>query len=166
METKFTCTTVETQRDFLEVGYKISFLKNVMWVVAEIAGGIGCIAAAAQGVGDYLLPCGIVLLVMGLWGLCWPGIRAIFGYRKALKTYGGTMKPSVVTFGKEIVNETPNGTMTVPYDKVKTIHFLKKSFVVEDDRGVGVIVSKNGFGDADFMDCVNFLCEQCSNLEL
>ena len=166
METKFTCTTVETQRDFLEVGYKISFLKNVMWVLAEIAGGIGCIAAAAQGVGDYLLPCGIVLLVMGLWGLCWPGIRAIFGYRKALKTYGGIMKPSVVTFGKEIVNETPNGTMTVPYDKVKTIHFLKNSFVVEDDRGVGVIVSKNGFGDADFMDCVNFLCEQCSNLEL
>ena len=166
METKFTCTTVETQRDFLEVGYKISFLENAMWVVAEIAGGIGCIVAAAQGVGDYLLPCGIVLLVMGLWGLCWPGIRAIFGYRKALKTYGGIMKPSVVTFGKEIVNETPNGTMTVPYDKVKTIHFLKNSFVVEDDRGVGVIVSKNGFGDADFMDCVNFLCEQCSNLEL
>ena len=166
METKFTCTTVETQRDFLEVGYKISFLKNAMWVVAEIAGGIGCIVAAAQGVGDYLLPCGIVLLVMGLWGLCWPGIRAIFGYRKALKTYGGIMKPSVVTFGKEIVNETPNGTMTVPYDKVKTIHFLKDSFVVEDDRGVGVIVSKNGFGDVDFMDCVNFLCEQCSNLEL
>ena len=166
METKFTCTTVETQRDFLEVGYKISVLKNVMWVLAEIAGGIGCIVAAAQGVGDYLLPCGIVLLAMGLWGLCWPGIRAVFGYRKALKTYGGIMKPSVVTFGKEIVNETPNGTMTVPYDKVKTIHFLKNSFVIEDDRGVGVIVSKNGFGDADFMDCVNFLCEQCSNLEL
>ena len=166
MEPKFTCTTVETQRDFLDVGYKISFVKNAMWVIAELAGGIGCIAAAAQGVGDYLLPCGIVLLVMGLWGLCWPGIRAVFGYKKALKTYGGAMKPSVVTFGKEIVNETPNGTMTIPYSKVKTIHFLKNSFVIEDDRGVGVIVSKNGFGDADFMDCVNFLCEQCSNLEL
>lgn len=166
MEPKFTCTTVETQRDFLEVGYKISFLKSVMWVIAEIAGGIGCIAAAAQGVGDYLLPCGIVLLVMGLWGLAWPAIRAVTGYRKALKTYGGTMKPSIVTFDKQIVNETPNGTMTVPYDKVKTIHFLKDSFVIEDDRGVGIIVSKNGFGDADFMDCVNFLCEQCSNLEL
>ena len=166
MEPKFTCTTVETQRDFLEVGYKISFLKNVMWVIAEIAGGIGCIAAASQGVGDYLLPCGIVLLVMGLWGLSWPGIRAVLGYKKALKTYGGEMKPSYVTFGKEIINETPNGTMTVPYDKVKTIHFLKDSFVIEDDRGVGVIVSKNGFGDADFMDCVNFLCEQCSNMEL
>ena len=76
------------------------------------------------------------------------------------------MKPSYVSFGKDIVNETPNGTMTVPYDKVKTIHFLKNSFVIEDDRGVGVIVSKNGFGDVNFMDCVNFLCEQCSNLEL
>ena len=71
-----------------------------------------------------------------------------------------------IVFDKQIVNETPNGTMTVPYDKVKTIHFLKDSFVIEDDRGVGIIVSKNGFGDADFMDCVNFLCEQCSNLEL
>jgi len=166
VEPKFTCTTVETQRDFLEVGYKISFLKNVMWVVAEIAGGIGCIAAAAQGVGDYLLPCGIVLLVMGAWGLGWPAVRAMIGYRKALKTYGGQMKPSVVTFDKEIINETPNGTMTVPYDKVKTIHFLTNSFVIEDDRGVGIIVSKNGFGDIDFMDCVNFLCEVCSNLEL
>ena len=166
MEPKFTCTTVETQRDILEVGYKISYLKSVMWVVAELAGGIGCIAAAAQGVGDYLLPCGIVLLAMGLWGLCWPGIRAVSGYKKALKTYGGTMKPSVVTFGEKIVNDTPNGTMTISYDKVKTIHFLKKSFVIEDDRGVGVIVSKNGFGEADFMDCVNFLCEQCSNMEL
>ena len=166
MEPKFTCTTIETQRDFLEVAYKISFLKNVMWVIAEIAGGIGCIVAARQGVGDYLLPCGIVLLVMGLWGLSWPGIRAILGYKKALKTYGGAMKPSTVTFGKDIENETPNGIMHMPYDKVKTIHFLKNSFVIEDDRGVGVIVSKRGFGDADFMDCVNFLCEQCSNLEL
>ena len=166
MEPKFTCTTVETQRDFLEVAYKISFLKNVMWVIAEIAGGIGCIAAAAQGVGDYLLPCGIVLLVMGMWGLGWPAARAVLGYKKALKTYGGRMNPSTVTFGNEIMNETPNGTMTMPYDKVKTIHFLKNSFVIEDDQGVGILVSKNGFGDADFMDCVNFLCEQCSNLEL
>ena len=114
METKFTCTTVETQRDFLDVNYRISFLKSAMWVFAEIAGGIGCIAAATQGVGDYLFPCGIVLLVMGLWGLCWPAIRAVTGYKKAIKTYGGTMKPSYVTFGKEIVNETPNGTMRVP----------------------------------------------------
>ena len=166
MEPKFVCTTVETQRDFLDVNYKISFMKNVMWVVAEIAGGIGCIVAAAQGVGDYLLPCGIVLLVMGLWGVCWPGIRAVMGYKKALKTYGGTMKPSYVTFGQEIVNETPNGTMKVPYDKVKTIHFLKNSMVIEDDRGVGVIVSKNGFTQGEYMDCVNFLCEQCSNMEL
>ena len=166
MEPYFNCTTVETQRDFLDVNYKISFLKNVMWVLAEIAGGIGCIAAAAQGVGDYLLPCGIVLLVMGAWGLGWPAIRAVMGYKKALKTYGGAMKPSYVTFGKDIVNETPNGTMTVPYEKVKTIHFLKNSFVIEDDRGVGVIVSKNGFTKGAYMDCVNFLCEQCSNLEL
>ena len=166
MEPKFVCTTVETQRDFLEVNYKISLLKSVMWIAAEIAGGIGCIVASGQGVGNFLLPCGIVLLAMGAWGLGWPAIRAVLGYRKALKTYGGEMKPSVVTFGNEIVNETPNGTMTVPYDKVKTIHFLTGSFVIEDDRGVGVIVSKNGFGDADFMDCVNFLCEQCSNLEL
>ena len=166
MEPVFTCTTVETQRDFLEVGYKISFLKNVMWVIAEIAGGIGCIVAAFQGVGDYLLPCGIVLLVMGLWGLGWPAIRAVIGYKKALKTYGGQMQPSYVTFGGEIVNETPNGTMTVPYDKVKTIHFLKNSFVIEDDRGVGVIVSKNGFTKGEYMDCINFLCEQCSNMEL
>ena len=166
MEPKFVCTTVETQRDFLDVNYKISFLKNVMWVVAEIAGGIGCIVASTQGVGDYLLPCGIVLLVMGAWGLGWPAARAVIGYKKALKTYGGKMKPSTVTFGKEIINETPNGTMTIPYNKVKTIHFLKNSMVIEDDRGVGVIVSKNGFTQGEYMDCVNFLCEQCPNLEL
>lgn len=166
MEPKFVCTTVETQRDFLEVAYKISFVKNAMWVISEIAAGIGCIVAAAKGVGDYLLPCGIVLLIMGLWGLSWPGIRSVIGYKKALKTYGGAMKPSTVTFGKEIVNETPNGVMQMPYDKVKTIHFLKNSFVLEDEKGVGILVSKNGFGDADFMDCVNFLCEECSNLEL
>ena len=166
MEPKFVCTTVETQRDFLDVNYKISFLKNVMWVVAEIAGGIGCIVASTQGVGDYLLPCGIVLLVMGAWGLGWPAARAVIGYKKALKTYGGKMKPSTVTFGKEIINETPNGTMTMPYNKVKTIHFLKNSMVIEDDRGVGVIVSKNGFTQGEYMDCVNFLCEQCPNLEL
>lgn len=166
MEPKFVCTTIETQRDFLEVAYKISFLKNAMWVIAEIAGGIGCIAAAAKGVGDYLLPCGIVLLAMGLWGLSWPGIRSLIGYKKALKTYGGAMQPSTVTFGDEIVNETPNGILKMPYNKVKTVHFLKNSFVIEDDRGVGVMVSKNGFDGADFMDCVNFLCEQCSNLEL
>ena len=166
MEPKFICTTVETQRDFLEVAYKISFLKNAMWVFAEIAGGIGCIVAAGQGVGDYLLPCGIVLLVMGMWGLLWPGIRSVIGYRKALKTYGGKMQPSTVTFGDEIINDTPNGIMKIPYDKVKTIHFLKNAFVIEDERGVGVLVSKNGFGDVPFMDCVNFLCEQCSKLEL
>ena len=166
MEPKFVCTTIETQRDFLEVAYKISFVKNAMWVFAEIAGGIGCMVAAAKGVGDYLLPCGIVLLLMGLWGLCWPGIRSVTGYKKALKTYGGKMQPSTVTFGEGIINETPNGTMNIPYSKVKTIHFLKNSFVIEDDRGVGVLVSKNGFGDVPFMDCVNFLCEQCSNLEL
>ena len=166
MEPKFICTTIETQRDFLEVAYKISFVKNAMWVFAEIAGGIGCIVAAGQGVGDYLLPCGIVLLVMGAWGLFWPAIRSVIGYKKALKTYGGKMKPSTVTFGKDIVNETPNGTMTMPYEKVKTIHFLKKSFVIEDDKGVGILVSKKGFGDVPFMDCVNFLCEECSNMEL
>ena len=166
MEPKFTCTTIETQRDFLEVAYKISFLKSVMWVLAELAGGVGCIVAAARGVGDYLLPCGIVLLAMGLWGLSWPGIRSVIGYKKALKTYGGKMKPSTVTFEKEIINDTPNGILKMPYDKVKTIHFLKHSFVIEDDRGVGILVSKNGFADADFMDCVNFLCEQCSSLEL
>ena len=94
------------------------------------------------------------------------GIRAFIGYKKALKAYGGAMKPSTVTFEKEIVSETPNGIMKMPYDKVKTIHFLKHSFVIEDDKGVGILVSKRGFGDADFMDCVNFLCEKCSNLEL
>ena len=166
MQPHFICTTVETQRDFLDVNYKISFLKNAMWIIAEIAGGIGCIAAAAQGVGDYLLPCGIVLLAMGAWGLFWPGIRSLIGYKKALKTYGGKINPSTVTFADEIINETPNGILKMPYNKVKTIHFLKNSFVIEDERGVGVLVSKNGFGGADFMDCVNFLCEQCSNLEL
>ena len=166
MEPKFTCTTVETQRDFLEVAYKISFVKNAMWVMAEIAGGIGCMVAAAKGVGDYLLPCGIVLLIMGLWGLCWPGLRSVIGYKKALKTYGGQMKPSTVTFGKEIVNETPNGVIQMPYNKVKTIHFLKNSVVIEDDRGVGVLVSKNGFTQGTFRDCIDFLCEECSNMEL
>ena len=166
MEPKFICTTVETQRDFLEVAYKISFPKNAMWVLAEMAGGVGCIAAYLKGIGDYLLPCGIVLLVMGLWGLTWPGIRSLMGYKKALKTYGGKMKPSTVTFADEIINDTPNGTLKMPYNKVKTIHFLKNSFVIEDDRGVGILVSKRGFGDVDFMDCVNFLCEECSNLEL
>ena len=166
MEPYFTCTTVETQRDFLEVGYKISFMKKALWTAAEIAGGVGCVAAYFKNVGNYLLPCGIVLLVMGLWGLCWPGIRAVIGYRKALKTYGGQMKPSYVTFADKIINETPNGTMQVPYDKVKTIHFLKNAAVIEDDRGVGVLVSKNGFTKGVFMDCVNFLCEQCPNMEL
>ena len=56
--------------------------------------------------------------------------------------------------------------MNMPYEAVKTIHFLKNSFVIEDAQGVGIIVSKNGFTDASYMDCVNFLCEQCSNLEL
>ena len=69
METKFTCTTVETQRDFLEVAYKISFLKNAMWVIAEIAGGIGCIVAAAKGVGNYLLPCGIDIIFSHIWSI-------------------------------------------------------------------------------------------------
>ena len=88
------------------------------------------------------------------------------GLPEFLAAYGGTMKPSYVTFGKEIVNETPNGTMTMPYHKVKTIHFLKNSMVIEDDRGVGIIVSKRGFTKGEYMDCVNFLCEQCSNMEL
>ena len=166
MEPYFTCTTVETQQDFLEVGYKISFMNKVLWTLAELAAGVACIVAYFQSIGDYLLPCGVALLVMGLWGLNWPWIRAVFGYRKALKTYGGQMKPSYVTFSEKIVNETPNGTMNIPYDKVKTIHFLKKSFVIEDDRGVGVIVSKNGFTKGEYMDCINFLCEQCSNMEL
>ena len=166
MEPKFTCTTIETQRDFLEVAYKISFVKNAMWVLAETAGGVGCIVAYLKGIGNYLLPCGIVLLVMGTWGLTWPGIRSMIGYKKALKTYGGKMKPSTVTFADAIINESPNGTFKMPYNKVKTIHFLKDSFVIEDDRGAGILVSKGGFGDADFMDCVNFLCEECSNLEL
>ena len=166
MEPKFVCATIETQRDFLEVAYKISFLKNAMWVIAEIAGGIGCLVAYTKNLGNYLLPCGIVLLRMGAWGLFWPAIRAVLGYKKALKTYGGAMKPSRVTFADEIINETPNGVMKMPYHTVKTIHFLKNAFVIEDERGVGVLVSKNGFGDVDFMDCVNFLCEQCSKLEL
>ena len=84
VEPKFTCTTVETQRDFLEVAYKISFVKNALWVAAEIAGGIGCVAAALKGVGDYLLPCGIVLLVMGIWGLSWPGLLSLIVYKMAL----------------------------------------------------------------------------------
>lgn len=166
MEPHFTCTTIETQRDFLEVGYKISFMKNAMWTAAEIAGGIACVVAASRGVGNYLLPCGLVLLVMGVGSSVWPWMRAVLGYRKALKTYGGQMKPSYVTFADKIINETPNGTMTVPYDKVKTIHFLKDAFVIEDDRGAGVLVSKNGFTKGEYMDCVNFLCEQCSNMEL
>ena len=166
MQPHFICTTVETQRDFLDVNYKITFPKSAMWVFCELAGGVACIVGAAQGVGDYLLPCGIVLLIMGIWGLGWPYARAILGYRRALKTYGGAMRPSTVTFGEKIVNDTPNGIMTMPYEAVKNIHFLKNSFVIEDTNGVGIIVSKNGFTDASYMDCVNFLCEQCSNLEL
>ena len=166
MEPYFACTTVETQRDFLEVGYKISFVKKVLWTIAELAAGVACIVSYYQDVGSYLLPCGIALIAMGLWGVNWPWIRAITGYKKALKTYGGQMKPSYVTFGKEIVNETPNGTMVVPYDKVKTIHFLKNSMVIEDDRGVGVIVSKGGFTIGEYAACVDFLCEQCPNMEL
>ena len=166
MEPKFINTTIETQRDFLEVNYKITFIKSVMWLLAEIAGGIGCMIAASRGIGKHLMLCGIVLLIMGVCGLIWPAIRSVLGYRKALQIYGGAMQPSTVTFGDEIIDETPNGVITMPYHKVKTIHFLTDSFVIEDDRGVGVIVSKNGFGDADFMDCVNFLCEQCANMEL
>ena len=75
-------------------------------------------------------------------------------------------QPSTVTFGEKIVNDTPNGILTMPYEAVKNIHFLKNSFVIEDANGVGIIVSKSGFTDASYMDCVNFLCEQCPNLEL
>ena len=166
MEPKFVCTTLETERDFLDVNYKITFPKSAMWVFTELAGGIACIVAAANGVGNYLLPCGIALLLMGIWGLTWPYFRAILGYRKALQTYGGAMRPSTVTFGEQIINDTPNGIMNMPYAAVKNIHFLKNSFVIEDAQGVGIIVSKNGFVDADYMDCVNFLCEECPNLEL
>ena len=166
MQPQFICTTVETQRDFLDVNYKITFPKSAMWVFCELAGGVACIVGAAKGVGNYLLPCGIVLLLMGIWGLVWPYARAILGYRKALQTYGGAMQPSTVTFGEKIVNDTPNGILTMPYEAVKNIHFLKNSFVIEDANGVGIIVSKNGFTDASYMDCVNFLCEQCPNLEL
>jgi len=166
VETYFACTTIETQRDFLEVNYKISFVKKAMWTAAEIAAGIACVVAYFQNVGNYLLPCGIALLAMGIWGLSWPYIRAKIGYSRALKTYGGQMKPSFVTFGKEIVNETPNGTMKIPYSEVKTIHFLKNSVVIEDARGVGVLVSKNGFTKGSFRECIDFLCERCSNMEL
>lgn len=166
MEPNFVCTTLETQRDFLDVAYQITFPKNAMWVFCELAGGIACIVASARGVGNYLLPCGIALLVLGIWGLAWPYARAIMGYRKALQTYGGAMRPTTVTFGDKIISDTPNGIMTMPYAAVKTIHFLKHSFVIEDTQGVGILCSKNGFGDAAYMDCVNFLCEQCSNLEL
>ena len=166
MEPHFICTTIETQRDFLDVNYKITFPKNAMWVFSELAGGAACIVAAMKGIGNYLYPCGIFLLLAGIWGLIWPYIRAVMGYRKALQTYGGEMRPSTVTFADQIINETPNGTMHMPYNTVKTIHFLKNSLVIEDQRGVGVIVSKNGFGETPYMDCVNFLCEQCPNLEL
>ena len=166
MEPQFVCTTRETQRDFLDVNYQITFPKNAMWVFCELAGGIACIIGAAKGVGNYLLPCGIFLLAMGIWGLAWPYIRAVTGYRRALKTYGGEMRPCTVTFGEKIVNDTPHGIMTMPYEAVKTIHFLKYSFVIEDQQGVGILCSKDGFGDASYMDCVNFLCEQCPNLEL
>ena len=166
MEPHFICTTLETQRDFLDVNYKITFPKNAMWVFCELAGGVACIVCAAQGMERYLLPCGIVLLLLGIWGLGWPYARAIIGYRKALQTYGGAMRPSTVTFGEKIVNDTPNGIMTMPYAAVKTIHFLKNSFVIEDQQGVGIICSKNGFIDTTYMDCVNFLCEQCPDLEL
>ena len=94
------------------------------------------------------------------------GIRSVIGYRKALKTYGGAIRSSTVTFGEKIVNDTPHGIMTMPYEAVKTIHFLKKSFVIEDAQGVGILCFKDGFGEAAYMDCVNFLCEQCPNLEL
>ena len=166
MEPQFVCTTVETQRDFLDVAYKITFPKNAMWVFSELAGGVACIVAAIKGIGNYLMPCGILLLVVGIWGLIWPYIRSVLGYRKALETYGGAMAPTTVTFADKIISETPNGVMEMPYSAVKTIHFLKNSLVIEDQRGVGILVSKNGFGDASYMDCVNFLCEQCSSLEL
>ena len=166
MEPKFINTTIETQRDFLEVNYKITFMKSVIWLLAEITGGIGCMIAASQGIGKNLMLCGIALLIMGVCGLIWPAIRSKLGYRKALQIYGGAMQPSTVTFGSEIIDDTPNGVITMPYNTVRTIHFLTDSFVIEDNRGVGVIVSKNGFGDVDYMDCINFLCEQCSNLKL
>ena len=117
MEPKFTCTTVETQRDFLEVAYKISFVKNAMWVLAETAGGVGCIVAYLKGIGNYLLPCGIVLLVMGIWGLTWPGIRSMIGYKKALKTYGVKMKPSTVTFADAIINEVMSAVHEFEYEQ-------------------------------------------------
>ena len=166
MQPQFICTTVETQRDFLDVNYKIPIPKSAMRVFCELAGGVACIVGAAKGVGNYLLPCGIVLLLMGIWGLTWPYVRAILGYRKALQAYGRAMQPSTVTFGENIVNDTPNGILTIPYEAVKKIHFLKNSFVIEDANGVGILVSKNGFTDASYMDCVNYLCEQCPNLEL
>ena len=166
MEPIFTCVTLETQRDFLDVAYKITFPKNAMWVFSELAGGIACIVAFTQGIGNYLLPCGIFLLLAGIWGLAWPYIRSVIGYRKALKTYGGAMAPTTITFADKIISETPNGVLEMPYSAVKTIHFLKDSLVIEDQRGVGILASKNGFQDAAYMDCVNFLCEQCPNLEL
>ena len=62
------------------------------------------------------------------------------GYKQKLKYYGGTMPVGVVTFGDVIQIQDIDSSLTIPYDKLRKVVFLRDCIVLYqgNHRAVGI----------------------------
>ena len=166
METCFEVETVLTEKMLREYLNKGAFKRWKIYGVIFLAFAVAMLVISTITHATVFATSVLGLTGIGGVFLLLPVLYAKW-YIKGLRKFGdGKVSASITSFGDVIRDETPATVVTIPYEKVKKIHFLDTIIVIEDVKRTSIIFSKHNFIKGDLESFCSFIREKCPQLNL
>ena len=157
-------TGVETLELHLQLRkYVNRVVTIVIWLVYGAAAVRSCIrsedlAGAIIAIVVYV-PAAFLITRIPLW-------TAKSGYKQKLKYYGGTMPVGVVTFGDVIQIQDIDSSLTIPYDKLRKVVFLRDCIVLYQGKHQAVGIPNREFTKGSMAELKALLRQKCPDLKI
>lgn len=120
---------VETEELFIQLYRKA--MRNVVWSagIFLLASAWSVWRLADTGKGMYILLLALYVFCAA-WSLGAPVRVARKAFSDKLRYYNGVMPITTIRFGEQIRQEDVDSALTIPYDKIKRVEFLKDGIIV------------------------------------
>ena len=165
MEVQFEIRSCLEKKHYVQ-WYQYVLRKRFYWIALFALVGI-CYLTSGISTADWIY----ILVATYLFGYCiWnfyrPWILGKKKFKQEFAYYGEDGDQSVTTFADVLRDVTKDNDTTIPYDKIKEIHISKDLILLNDIRGVAILMDKNGFTKGDLPAFLAFIGEKCPQLKL
>ena len=165
METQFEAIC-EYSRSKRTEFYRYALRKRIGWVILYAVLGPVILLGGILIHSTVSIVIGVFELLYGIWVYFRPWYLSAKAEKKEMAFSDGQHPASVVTFGEEIVDVSPEQTSRMPYDKVKKLHLSKTMVFIIDVRDVAILVDKDGFRKGNYEDFLQFIREKCPQAKI